>query len=191
MKLALQVHHRCAASFRQHENTRGEERSDSKTAHAMRVALEESIPNLRAFGRSLCHNGAQTDDLVQETLLKAWQNRASFQAGSNLKAWLFTILRNTYVSELRKSKYETGDPEGMQAARLSTAAEQPGHMEVVDFQTAFAKLPSDQREAIILIGAEGFTYEEAARICGCAVGTVKSRVGRARGHLVELLGLRQ
>lgn len=149
--------------------------------------LSGVVPNLRAFAKSLCGNADYADDLVQETLIKAWKNRASFAEGSNLKAWLFTILRNTFLSDRRKRKFEVEDPEGVLAARLSTQGDQSGHMDFLDFAAAFEKLPEDQREALILIGAEGFSYEEAALMCGCAVGTIKSRVNRARNRLNELM----
>lgn len=145
------------------------------------------VPNLRAFARSLAGHADQADDLVQETLVKAWKNRSTFAAGSNLKAWLFAILRNTYLSERRKRKHEVSDEDGALAAQLSVPDQQSGHMDFVDFSAAFARLPADQREALILIGAEGFSYEEAALMCGCAVGTIKSRVNRSRARLCELM----
>ncbi len=111
----------------------------------------------------------------------------SFEQGTNLKAWLFTILRNAYFSELRKLKREVADSDGQLAARLSVPAEQQGHLELMDLNNALLKLPPDQREALILVGAEGFSYEDAATISGCAVGTVKSRVNRARAKVSELL----
>jgi len=151
--------------------------------------LAALVPNLRAFARSLSGNADQADDLVQETLVKAWHHRASFAPGSNLKAWLFTILRNVYLSERRKRKHEVRDDEGKLAAQLSVEGAQGGHMDLVDFAKAFSHLPSVQREALILVGAEGFSYEDAAAMCGCAVGTVKSRVSRARMRLAELLGM--
>lgn len=151
--------------------------------------LARLVPNLRAFARSLCGNADQADDLVQETLVKAWQSQASFQEGTNLKAWLFTILRNTFLSERRKRKYEVEDADGEIAAAVGVSGGQGGHMDMLDFAEAFKVLPPDQREALILIGAEGFAYEEAAQMCGCAVGTIKSRVNRARIKLAELLKL--
>lgn len=151
--------------------------------------LASLVPNLRAFAKSLCGNADYADDLVQETLIKAWKNRSSFAEGSNLKAWMFTILRNTFLSDRRKRKFEVEDPEGALASRLSTHGAQSGHMDLLDFAEAFKQLPDDQREALILIGAEGFSYEEAALMCGCAVGTIKSRVNRARNKLVELMGI--
>lgn len=155
----------------------------------MEVQLARMVPNLRAFARSLCANVDRADDLVQETLVKAWKNRASFAEDSNLKAWLFTILRNTYLSELRKRKWEVEDADGAIAASVGVNGAQDGHMDALDFSEAFRLLPQDQREALVLVGAEGFSYEEAALMCGCAVGTIKSRVNRARVKLAELLGL--
>jgi RNA polymerase sigma-70 factor (ECF subfamily) len=151
--------------------------------------LAQLVPNLRAFARSLCGNADQADDLVQETLVKAWRSRTSFAPGSNLKAWLFTILRNTFLSERRKRKFEVHDSDGKLAMQLSVKGNQSGHMDLLDFSKAFATLPEEQREALILVGAEGFAYEDAALMCGCAVGTIKSRVNRARVKLAELLGV--
>jgi RNA polymerase sigma-70 factor, ECF subfamily len=156
-------------------------------ASGMQEELAAVVPNLRAFARSLCGNPHQADDLVQETLVKAWKNQSSFTRGSNLKAWLFTILRNTYLSERRKRKHEVEDQDGILAEQLSVHGAQSGHMDMIDFGKAFARLPDDQKEALVLIGAEGFSYEEAALMCGCAVGTIKSRVNRARVKLCELL----
>lgn len=148
------------------------------------------IPNLRAFAVSLCGNPDRADDLVQETLVKAWSNLDSFAAGTNLPAWLFTILRNIYYSEYRKRRREVPDSDGTIAARLATAPSQNSHMDLLDFRAALQQLPNDQREALILIGASGLSYEEAAGICGCAIGTMKSRVNRARNRLAELLSIR-
>ena len=156
-------------------------------SNSMQNELAAVVPNLRAFARSLCGNPHQADDLVQETLVKAWKNQDSFTQGSNLKAWLFTILRNTYLSERRKRKHEVEDQDGFLAEQLSVPGAQSGHMDMIDFQKAFARLPDDQKEALVLIGAEGFSYEEAALMCGCAVGTIKSRVNRSRVKLCELL----
>jgi RNA polymerase sigma-70 factor (ECF subfamily) len=147
------------------------------------------MSNLRAFAVSLCGDKERADDLVQETLFKAWNHFDSFQEGTNLKAWLFTILRNTYFSERRKRKREVEDADGSYAAQLSSPPEQQAHMDMQDFREVLARLPDDQREALILVGAAGFSYEEAANISGCPVGTIKSRVNRARGRLADLLGL--
>ncbi len=121
--------------------------------------------------------------------MKAWANLSRYEAGTNLRAWLFTILRNTFYSEHRKHRLEIEDADGHLAAGLSTPARQNDHMDFEDFRVALLQLAPDQREALILVGASGLSYEEAAEICGCAVGTIKSRVNRARGRLGELLGL--
>jgi RNA polymerase sigma-70 factor, ECF subfamily len=146
-----------------------------------------AIPRLRAFAVSLCGNPDRADDLVQETLAKALLNIKSFTIGTNLLAWLFTILRNAYYSEFRKRRREVADIDGSLSGMLVSKANQDDHMEYLDFREALQKLPPDQREALILIGASGLSYEEAAEICKCAVGTMKSRVSRARSRLVELL----
>jgi RNA polymerase sigma-70 factor (ECF subfamily) len=151
--------------------------------------LLAAIPRLRAFAVSLCGNPDRADDLVQETLVKAWSHLDSFVEGTNLPAWLFTILRNIYYSEYRKRRREVADSEGAIAARLATPPAQNGHMDFLDFRDALQKLPADQREALVLIGASGLSYEEAANICNCAVGTMKSRVNRARHRLIELLSI--
>jgi RNA polymerase sigma-70 factor (ECF subfamily) len=153
---------------------------------SLRDAFVGAIPHLRAFAISLCRDVQLADDLVQETLVKAWQKHGSFAAGTNLKAWLFTILRNTYFSELRKNHLVV-DSNGEYLERLSHHPEQLGHLDLQDFSAALGKLEPAQREALILVGAEGFSYEEAAQICGCAVGTIKSRVNRGRQRLAELL----
>ena len=163
------------------------ERAASKPTKSMRSDLLSVVPNLRAFAVSLCGNPDRADDLVQETLVKAWSNFDSFVEGTNLPAWLFTILRNIYYSEYRKRRREVSDSDGLHAARLASAPAQTGHMDFLDFREALQKLPHDQREALILIGASGLSYEEAAAVCNCAVGTMKSRVNRARNRLAEML----
>jgi len=150
--------------------------------------LVAAVPNLRAFANSLCGDPTRADDLVQDTLVKAWTNLAGFEKGSNLKAWLFTILRNTYFSELRKRRREVEDADGAIAERMSIMPEQQVHMDLVDFKKAFSTLSDDQKEVLLLVGAEGFSYEEAAEITNAAVGTVKSRVNRARVALTKALG---
>jgi len=152
-----------------------------------RQDLLAAIPSLRAFAVSLSQNADKADDLVQETLVKAWDKQASFQEGTNLKAWLFTILRNEFYSQMRKRGREVQDSDGIMTARLAVHPSQQGSLDLEDFRLALGQLPEDQREAIILIGASGFSYEEAAAICDCAVGTIKSRVSRARARLQELL----
>jgi len=160
----------------------------SDAVSAVKTDLVALIPSLRAFARSLCSNPARADDLVQESLVKALANIERFDPGTNLRAWMFTILRNTYYSELRKRRREVEDGEGVHAARLAERPGQTGAADMSDFKAAFAKLSDDHREVLTLVGAAGASYEEAAEICGCAVGTVKSRVNRARAKLAELLG---
>ena len=149
--------------------------------------LLSAIPSLRAFAVSLSQNADKADDLVQETLVKAWDKHESFQPGTNLKAWLFTILRNEFYSQMRKRGREIQDSDGMMTGRLAVHPSQHGMLDLKDFRGALEQLPEDQREAIILIGASGFSYEEAAEICNCAVGTIKSRVSRARTRLQDIL----
>lgn len=156
---------------------------------SVRQAILNAIPSLRAFAISLCGNVDRADDLVQETMLRALANIHSFQPGTNMSAWLFTILRNHFRSEYRKRRREVEDADGKYAETLKSHPEQQGHIEFGEFREALAKLPDDQREALILVGASGFSYEEAANICGCAVGTIKSRVNRARTRLAELMSI--
>jgi RNA polymerase sigma-70 factor (ECF subfamily) len=147
-----------------------------------------AIPSLRAFALSLSGNGAIANDLVQETLLKAWAHQTSFDPGSNLKAWLFRILRNTYFSQYRSARREVCD-DGSIAALVSVKANQHSYLDMLEFADALLDLPDEQREALILVGAEGYSYEETAKIAGCAIGTVKSRVSRARLKLARQLDL--
>jgi RNA polymerase sigma factor (sigma-70 family) len=149
--------------------------------------LARVIPHLRAFGRSLSGNRDLADDLVQETLLKAWAARKRFQAGTNMRAWTFIILRNLFLSQMRRARFK-GEWDELAASKLLAApASQDRHVELGDMQRALLHLPQPQREALILVGAGGFAYEEAAEICGCAVGTIKSRVARGRVALEALL----
>ena len=159
------------------------------SADDLQTLLIGAVPNLRAFANSLCGDPTRADDLVQDTLVKAWTNLESFEKGSNLRAWLFTILRNTYFSELRKRRREVEDADGAMAERMSILPDQHVHMDLIDFKKAFGSLSDDQKEVLLLVGAEGFSYEEAAEITGAAVGTVKSRVNRARTALSKGLGL--
>jgi RNA polymerase sigma-70 factor (ECF subfamily) len=155
----------------------------------VREAMLAAVPGLRAFAISLSGNVDRADDLVQETLLRALANIDSFEPGTNMSAWLFTILRNLFRSEYRKRRREVEDSDGRLAGNLTSQAEQPSHLEFEEFRTALAKLPPDQREALILVGASGFSYEEAAQICDSAVGTIKSRVNRARTRLAQILSI--
>jgi len=149
--------------------------------------LAQVIPHLRAFGRSLSGNRDVADDLVQETLMKAWAARRRFQAGTNMRAWTFIILRNLYLSQMRRARFK-GEWDDLVADRvLAAPASQDRHVELGDMQRALLQLPQPQREALILVGAGGFAYEEAAEICGVAVGTIKSRVARGRVALEAIL----
>lgn len=138
---------------------------------------------------SLTRNSASADDLVQDTVVKAWKNLDKFQPGTNLRAWLFTILRNTFYSDKRKSRREVEDVDGVHVAQLTEKPEHDGRLAMNDFMNAFRQLPDEHREALTLVGASGFTYEEAAETCGVAVGTVKSRVNRARQKLIAIMQL--
>jgi RNA polymerase sigma-70 factor (ECF subfamily) len=149
----------------------------------VRDALLAAVPSLRAFAISLSGSVDRADDLVQDTLMRALANIDRFEPGTNLHAWLFTILRNLFHSEYRKRRREVEDVDGAYAARLATAPEQGSRLDFDDFRTALAKLPTDQREALLLVGAASLSYEEAAQIMNCAIGTVKSRVNRARSRL--------
>ena len=157
--------------------------------HALKDQMLAAVPSLRAFAISLSGNVDRADDLVQETLLRAIANIDSFQPGTNMSAWMFTILRNLFRSEYRKRRREVEDTDGSFAESLKSHPEQIGHVEFQEFRVALAQLPAEQREALILVGASGFSYEEAAEICECAVGTIKSRVNRARSRLAKLLSI--
>ncbi|TYP83949.1 MULTISPECIES: RNA polymerase sigma factor [Maritimibacter] len=154
-----------------------------------REAVVEHLPAMRAFAASLTRNSAAADDLVQDTIVKAWKNFDKFKPGTNLRAWLFTILRNTFYSDLRKKKREVEDVDGAMASTLSEKPHHDGRLAMADFEKVFAELPVEQREALILVGASGMSYEEAAETCGVAIGTIKSRINRGRARLAELLEL--
>ncbi|MFG1396477.1 sigma-70 family RNA polymerase sigma factor [Roseixanthobacter pseudopolyaromaticivorans] len=154
----------------------------------LRTQVLELLPALRAFARSLTRNRTEADDLVQETLLKALSNIDKFDPGTNLRAWLFTILRNTYYTEIRKRRREN---DGMAMLAQQDSNMGPGQewaVTLTSLKEALELLPADQREALVLVGAAGLSYEEAADVCGCALGTIKSRVNRARAKLLTLMG---
>jgi RNA polymerase sigma-70 factor (ECF subfamily) len=155
----------------------------------VREAMLATLPSLRAFARSLTHNVDAADDLVQDAILRAWKNIEKFEPGTNLNAWLFTILRNSFLSQWRRARREVEDPNESYAGQLWTSPEQDGKCAVQDMLKALSKLPIDQREALLLIMAEGLSYEEAAQVCGVATGTIKSRVNRARERLARLLSV--
>jgi RNA polymerase sigma-70 factor (ECF subfamily) len=154
---------------------------------AFKAELAAAIPHLRAYGRSLAGDLDRADDLVQDTMLKAWGSRDRFAAGTSMKAWTFVILRNVFLSQMRRQKFH-GEYDEVAAERLLVAAplqEEATH--VADIQRALLQLSEDQREALILVGAGGMSYDEAAKICNCAVGTMKSRVSRARTALEAIM----
>ncbi|WP_367890122.1 RNA polymerase sigma factor [Rhodobacter calidifons] len=154
-----------------------------------RDRLAGAIPKLRAFAISLTRDVSRADDLVQETILKAWTNMDKFDPATNLDAWLFTILRNTFYSGLRKTRREVQDSDGVHAATLSVKPAHDGRLAFQEFQRAFDKLSPEHREVLILVGASGFSCEDAAAMMGVAIGTVKSRASRARKRLADLLHL--
>lgn len=161
--------------------------SDTLDNEAFKAELASLIPHLRAFARSLCGDATLADDLAQDAMLKAWKARASYEPGTNMKAWAFTILRNLFYSEKRRSwRRQPLDPEVAEATLV--ANDNPaGTMELMALRNAIYELPDDQREALILVGAGSLAYEDVAEICGCAVGTIKSRVSRARKAVTEIL----
>ncbi|MEM6891918.1 MAG: RNA polymerase sigma factor [Pseudomonadota bacterium] len=147
------------------------------------------LPSLRAFALSLTRDRTQADDLVQDTILRAWGNRDQFKIGSNMRAWMFTILRNSFYTTRRRLKREVADVDGEIAAQLSVKPDHDGHIALEEFKDAFAQLRDEQREALLLVGVSGFSVEEAAEMCGCAPGTIKSRASRGRKKLAALLQL--
>jgi len=154
---------------------------------AFKRELVVLIPHLRAFARTLTGDPTAADDLAQDAMMKAWDARASFEMGTNMKAWTFMILRNQFYSEKRRS-WRQSQLDQEAAERTLVAIDDPAAPVALDeLRLGLGMLPSEQREALVLVGAGGFAYEEAAAICGCAVGTVKSRVSRARRALQGIL----
>jgi RNA polymerase sigma-70 factor (ECF subfamily) len=149
--------------------------------------LTEVVPHLRAFARGLCGRPDMADDLVQETMLKAWTAQERFQLGTSMRAWTFVILRNAYLTDMRRNRFRGDYDEGVAERILTAPAGQEEPLHLSDMHRALLTLPPERREALLLVGAGGFSYEEAASICGCAVGTIKSRVGRARATLNSML----
>ena len=147
------------------------------------------VKAMRAFALSLTRDLSSADDLVQDTIVKAWSNIDKFQPGTNMRAWLFTILRNTFYSDRRRAKRIVSDSDGVMTDAIAVKPDHDGHLAMVDFRRAFEELSDEQREALILVGAQGISCEEAAQMCGCAVGTIKSRVNRGRRRLTEVLQL--
>jgi RNA polymerase sigma-70 factor (ECF subfamily) len=157
---------------------------DDKDFRDQLVAI---IPSLRAFARGLCGNRDMADDMVQDAMTRAWAARQSYAAGSNFRAWMFMILRNHYYTTLRKNaRMVSWDPEVAERVLVAGPTQQDG-LNVQDVQAALQKLPAEQREVLMLIGANGVSYEEAADIMGCAIGTIKSRLARGRVALAALI----
>ncbi|MCC5961956.1 MAG: RNA polymerase sigma factor [Rhodobacteraceae bacterium] len=154
-----------------------------------REEIVTHLPALRAFARGLTGDVSAADDLVQDTVLKAWSKFHLYQQGTNLRAWLFTILRNGFLSGRRKSAKEVADSEGSFAAKLASKPDHDGRLAMQELTVALRQLPDEQREALLLVGALGFSVEEAAETCGCAPGTIKSRANRGRAALAQILGL--
>lgn len=169
------------------QNVAADEETPVFDEEVFRQELTALIPHLRAFSRSLCGNATLADDVAQDALLKAWKARHKFRPGSNLKAWTFTILRNQFYSIKRRSWRATSlEPEvAEQTIVANTDPEQSVHLN--ELRRGLDMLKDDQREALILVGASGLSYEEAAEICDCAVGTIKSRVSRARKALETIM----
>ncbi|MCJ2183990.1 sigma-70 family RNA polymerase sigma factor [Novosphingobium sp. 1949] len=161
--------------------------SPAPADEGFRRELMSVLPHLRAFARGLCGRHDFADDLVQETAVKAWTARERYQPGTNMRAWTFAILRNHYLSELRKSKRQTDIEDGDMERMLVMDADQEAPLHLGDMETALAQLAPERREAVLLVGASGFSYEEAADIAGCPIGTMKSRVARARADLTRML----
>lgn len=153
-----------------------------------RTGLLASVPALRRFALSLAREPAAADDLVQDALLRAWRGRGGFEPGTNLEAWLFTILRNVFYSRHRRQTREVSDSDGDYAGRLAAAPEQGGHLDLQDVRAALERLAPVMREALVLVGIENLSYEEAAAVMECQIGTAKSRVWRARAQLARMLG---
>ncbi|MGH7023080.1 MAG: sigma-70 family RNA polymerase sigma factor [Caulobacteraceae bacterium] len=165
----------------------GAGRTEADRDDEFRRALVALIPQLRAFARTLAGDPTAADDLAQDAMMKAWDARASFELGTNMKAWTFMILRNQFYSEKRRS-WRQAQLDQEAAERTLVAVDDPSAPVALDeLRLGLGRLPPEQREALVLVGAGGFAYEEAAEICGCAVGTVKSRVSRARRALQSIL----
>ncbi len=154
---------------------------------AFKRELTEVVPHLRAFARGLCGRPDMADDLVQEALLKAWAAQERFEPGTSMRAWTFVILRNAYLTDMRRNRFRGEYDEGVAERILTAPAGQEEPIHLSDLHRALLTLPPERREALLLVGAGGFSYEEAANICGCAVGTIKSRVGRARAALSSMI----
>ena len=154
-----------------------------------REEIVQHLKPMRSFAMSLTRDPARADDLVQDTVVKAWTKIHLFEPGTNMRAWLFTILRNTFYSDRRRARREISDVDGLMTEQIAVKPSHDGTLAMQDFRAAFEKLPAEQRETLVLVGAEGFSYQDAAEMCGVAVGTIKSRANRGRIRLMELLDL--
>ncbi len=163
------------------------EAEERARASEFKKELTDVIPHLRAFARGLCGRPDVADDLVQEALMKAWAAQERFQPGTSMRAWTFVILRNAYLTDMRRNRFRADYDETVAERILTAPASQEGPLHLSDMHRALLTLPPERREALLLVGAGGFSYEEAAQICDCAVGTIKSRVGRARAALTSML----
>ncbi len=148
----------------------------------------ECLPHLRGFAHLLARNHALAEDLVQETVLRAISHRDQFEDGTNLRGWLVIILRNRYFNERRRDAVRMTGALVLSSADTLRSGGQEETLELRDFARAFDRLPATQREALLLVGVNGNSYEEAAATADCAVGTMKSRVSRARAFLQAVLG---
>jgi len=176
-----------SAPGRSAEDKPAESRRSDQDRADFKHELTAVIPHLRAFARGLCGRPDMADDLVQEALLKAWAAQERFIPGTSMRAWTFVILRNAYLTDMRRNRFR-GEYDDVVAERTLVApAGQEDPIHLADMQRALQTLPPERREALLLVGAGGFSYEEAADICGCAVGTIKSRVGRARAALTRMM----
>jgi RNA polymerase sigma-70 factor, ECF subfamily len=156
---------------------------------SLRQEMLDAIPHLRAFAISLSGNITYADDLVQTALMRGLEYLDKFQPGTSMQAWLFTILRNQFYTERPRKRREVEDPEGTMAGNLAVMPEQGARLDFTDMLAALARLSVEQREALLLVAAEGVSYEDAAQICGTNIGTIKSRINRARTRLAELMDL--
>jgi RNA polymerase sigma-70 factor (ECF subfamily) len=186
--MAMESNEMARSASRKRSSDRDRDGDEAATNEAsFRDQLVSVIPHLRAFARSLCKDPTQADDLAQEALAKAWKARDSFEPGTSLKAWTFMILRNQFYSEKRRSWRSTPLDAEVAENTLIASDNPTAPMELLELRAALNKLPDDQKEALILVGAGGMAYEEAAQVCQCAVGTIKSRVSRARRALEVIL----
>jgi RNA polymerase sigma factor (sigma-70 family) len=171
-----------------HTDIPGEVTAQRDGGHVDRGEVVTLIPALRAFARTFCSDANDADDLVQETLVKGIANINRFQPGTNMKSWLFTIMRNTFYTRIKIANRESPGLLDCASGRPATAASQEWSLRSQEMARAIDALPDDQRQVIVLIGVLGTSYDDAASICGCAIGTIKSRLSRARNRLLETLG---